>query len=256
MLDKNNIQNKNSNNLDENEKFKDNYEDNYEDLKEEFEIETPNYLKEIYYWAYLNPKNVPLLDNMFVYNLILFGNGYKLMNEYLLEIKEGINMLQIAHVYGNITQKIAEKIGSNGKLDLIDVADIQIARAKEKLKKYDNVEIWKQDASTMIFRKYDVIGVYFLLHEVPDSVKKRIVNNVLNSIEESKGKAVFIDYHEPNFFNPVKPILSLVNTFLEPFANSMWHQEIYDFAKNTKKFNWEKKTIFGGVYQKVVVTLK
>jgi hypothetical protein len=45
-------------------------------------------------------------------------------------------------------------------------------------------------------------------------------------------------------------------TTLEPFAMDMWRQEITDWLPTTlDPAQVEKQTFFGGLYQKVVVTL-
>lgn len=220
--------------------------------------EIPYYLTDVYNWAYVKPKNVNFLDRPFIYHSILFGQGWKLMEEYLKEINESTNMLQVAHVYGNIIPEVLKKIGIKGHLDIIDAVPYQLERLKTKLEgiPHSNVEMWVQDASTTFHREYDTIGIYFLLHEVPNVTKIKIIDNALNVIKETNGKLIFIDYHNPATYNPVRPILKLVDTFLEPFAHVMWHKEIKDFANNADEFNWEKTTYFMGAYQKVVVTKK
>lgn len=219
----------------------------------------PDYLVDVYSWAYVKPKNIDMLDNLFVYHAILFGQGWKLMNAYLTEIKPTDRVLQVAHVYGNIIRKLADKVAVNGSLDIIDVVPHQLKRAAIKLKGVEgeeNIGMWLQDASEPYHKEYDTIGIYFLLHEVPDPLKKRIIENALRVIDETDGKIVFIDYHNPSFFNPVRQILRFINWTLEPFANSIWEREIKDFTTKTNQYNWEKTTYFGGVYQKVVVTKK
>jgi hypothetical protein len=46
--------------------------------------------------------------------------------------------------------------------------------------------------------------------------------------------------------------MSLVFDMLEPFAKSLWRQDIRDFASEPEKFHWRKESFFGGLYQKVV----
>jgi hypothetical protein len=48
--------------------------------------------------------------------------------------------------------------------------------------------------------------------------------------------------------------MSLVFDMLEPFAKSLWRQDIRDFASEPEEFHWRKESFFGGLYQKVVAT--
>lgn len=216
----------------------------------------PDYLKETYFWAYLNPKNIHKLDRKWVVNILLFGNAERLFKAYVDEIPTGVKMLQIAHVYGDLMQKIAAKIGENGKLDIIDIAPQQLAQAAKKVEDLPQVSLWQQDAKIPYSTAYDLIGSFFLLHEVPMSVKRKIMKNILENILKSGGRAVFVDYHRPCNWQPVKPILLLVNRYLEPFADEIWRHDLQMLAPPTlaAQFRWEKATYFGGVYQKVVVT--
>ena len=102
---------------------------------------------------------------------------------------------------------------------------------------------------------YDLICSFFLLHEVPEEKKYAIVNNMLKKLPKG-GKAVFVDYHNPAKWQPVRYILLVVNHLLEPFAKALWDNEISHYAENAEQFVWEKKTFFAGVYQCVVVRHK
>ena len=66
------------------------------------------------------------------------------------------------------------------------------------------------------------------------------------------GKVVFVDYHRPHPRHPLKGVMSLIFDFLEPFAKSLWHADIADFAGARDDFAWSKQTYFGGLYQKTV----
>jgi len=44
----------------------------------------------------------------------------------------------------------------------------------------------------------------------------------------------------------------MFNRLYEPFAESLWYNEIEDFAPKTDKLIWAKKTFFGNMYQCVV----
>jgi hypothetical protein len=102
---------------------------------------------------------------------------------------------------------------------------------------------------------YDLICSFFLLHEVPEEKKHEIVNHMLDKLPKGS-KAVFVDYHNPAKWQPIRYILKVVNHYLEPFAETMWENEISHYASRADQFVWRKKTYFGGVYQCVVVEHK
>ena len=92
-------------------------------------------------------------------------------------------------------------------------------------------------------------------HAVPDEKKYEIVNNMLDKLPKGS-KAVFVDYHNPAKWQPIRYILKLVNHYLEPFAEALWNNELCSYATHADRFTWRKKTFFGGVYQCVVVEHK
>jgi SAM-dependent methyltransferase len=100
---------------------------------------------------------------------------------------------------------------------------------------------------------FDVVCCYFLLHEVPDDYKYRIVNSLLKKVNPG-GKVVFVDYHKPRWWHPLKLITSIVFDTLEPFAKRLWRSELSEFADEPDRFSWRKENIFGGLFQKVVAT--
>ncbi len=61
----------------------------------------PDYLQKTYYWAYLNPRNVKLLDREWIVRTILWQQHHRLSQAAISEIEPGQNVLQRACVYGN-----------------------------------------------------------------------------------------------------------------------------------------------------------
>lgn len=98
---------------------------------------------------------------------------------------------------------------------------------------------------------YDEVISFFLLHEMPDDYKRAVVNALLDSVAPG-GKVIFIDYHKPHPLHPLKWITALVFALLEPFAKSLWHHEIADFANEPDRYHWCQETYFGGLFQKTV----
>lgn len=214
------------------------------------------YMKEVYDWAYVKPSNVKWLDRNFVVQVLLFFNDQRMMRAYLSMVKPGQKVWQVAHVYGDLVKKVATKIGPKGVFWLNDATPIQVTHARHKLSNLPQSQVWHADAARFSPPDTpDLICSFFLLHEVPDDKKRAIVANMLNHLTDD-GEVLFIDYHRPAMWQPIRWILLFVNRWLEPFAESMWKHEISDYAEQPERYHWEKQTIFGGVYQIVKVTRK
>ena len=211
----------------------------------------PIYLSEVYYWAYLNPFNVRLLDRNIVVSAILWGNRLRLQRVAFAEFRPGQHVLQACHVYGTMIPNLARLVGPRGRLEVIDVAPVQVANCRKKLLPFPWARVCHADARNPGGGPYDAVSSYFLLHELPDGCKRAVVDALLAKVKPG-GKVVFIDYHEPRWWHPLKWLMSLVFDLLEPFAEGLWSHEISEFASNPEGFAWTKETYFGGLYQKVV----
>ncbi len=209
------------------------------------------YLRDIYYWAYLNPRNVRFLDNEFVVSAILWFQHRRLQREAFAEITPGFHVLQSASVYGNFLPDLARHVGPQGRLEVADIARIQVASCRRKLRGFKQASARRADARNPGGGPYNAINCYFLMHELPEDYKHDVVDALLANVGPG-GKVIFVDYHKPHWAHPLKGIMSLIFDTLEPFAKSLWHHEIADFAADRDAFHWRKNTYFGGLYQKVV----
>jgi len=215
--------------------------------------EIPAYLQETYYWAYLNPRNVKLLDREIVVRTILWQQHRKLQRLAFAEIQPGQSVLQSASVYGSFAPNLASHIGPLGSLDVVDVAEVQVLSVREKLKNHPHATVHHANIVNFNKNHFDVVCCYFLLHEVPDEFKYEVVNVLLDKVGPG-GKVVFVDYHKPRWWHPLKLITSIVFDTLEPFAKGLWRNEIRSFSNQADQFSWRKETIFGDLFQKVVAT--
>ena len=219
------------------------------------DIGIPEYLNETYWWAYLHPRGVKFFDSTWMVNSILFGNYKKLRDKVLDDLDEDTgNILQLAAVYGNISPKIAEKITAKNRLDVVDVAAIQLQNLSKKINGFNNIQLIHQDASQLTLKpqSYEVVLIFFLLHEVPDDQKQQILDQALKMVKPG-GKIVLVDYHKPKAWSPCRYLMYPVLTWLEPFAMSMWNKEIISWLpKDCKVRKVTKETVFMGLYQKVV----
>ena len=217
------------------------------------EPEIPDYLQDTYYWAYISPRNVPLLDREIVVRTILWQQHNKLQRLAFSEIEPGQRVMQPASVYGSFGPNLAKHVGPDGHVDIIDVAKIQVNSTTRKLEPYPWAHAHHANCLDWKRGPYDVIVCYFLLHEVPDEVKRQVVDHLLGQVEVG-GKVVFVDYTKPKWWHPLKLITSIVFDTLEPFAKGLWRNEVRDFASDGSRFGWRRETIFGDLFQKVVAT--
>jgi ubiquinone/menaquinone biosynthesis C-methylase UbiE len=200
----------------------------------------------------VHPRAVWFFERQWIVNLILWGNFYKLRDLALKEVKQKETILQVACVYGDFTEKLS-KIQPKSDIHVVDVAEIQLKNLSKKLKGHENVTLYHQDSSKLAFddSQFDSVIVFFLLHEMPESVRKETMSEVVRVLKTG-GKAVFVDYHRPHRFNPFRYVMFPVLKILEPFALDLWRVELASYLPSTVKV--EKNTYFGGLYQKVIVT--
>ena len=213
--------------------------------------EIPDYLRDTYHWAYLSRVGRAVFDRPGMVSAILWGNARRLMGDAAAEFGAGTRVLQTACVYGDFSARLAERVGPQGRLDVIDIAPMQVANCRRKLAAYPQVKLRVADTAAHEGKGYDGVCCFFLLHEVPEDYKHRIVDRVLGSLRPG-GKAVFVDYHAPRRWHPLRGLMSLVFRWLEPFAPALWQHEIASYATRAGDFTWSKRTYFGGLYQKTV----
>jgi len=221
-------------------------------------VAVPEYLEKTYWWAYTHPNAVRVFERQWLVNLILWGNFSRLRDLALDELSNVTDgrLLQVACVYGNFTEKLVQRLGPNGHLDIIDVAPVQIKNMHAKLSDKRKVTISQQDASHMHFddASHDATLVFFLLHEMPEDVRRKTVAEALR-VTKPGGKVVFVDYHRPVSINPFRYIMVPILTTLEPFAMDLWNGQIADWLPIPyQQMQLKKDTFFGGLYQKVVFT--
>lgn len=211
----------------------------------------PDYLISTYDWAYLRPASIRWFDNSVAVAAILWGNYWRLARAVVLEFAPGERVLQAACVYGRLSPDLARRLGARGGLDVIDIVPLQVENCRRKLAGLSQARVRLADASAPGGGPYDAVCCYFLLHELPDVYKRKVVAGLLDVIRPG-GRVVFVDYHRPSAHHPLRGVMNLIFRWLEPFAFSLLAHEIEDFAPPSDDISWRKVTYFGGLYQKVV----
>jgi len=219
----------------------------------------PAYLQQTYWWAYIHPKAVSLFERQWLVNLILWGNFSRLRDAALDELGASLpgRTLQVACVYGDFTTHLAGRVAEGGTLDVIDVLPIQLANLRGKLAPESRVELHHRDSTNLGFvdAGHDRAILFFLLHEQPEAVRRQTVSEALRVLKPG-GKLVIVDYHQPGRGHPLRYLFRPILDRLEPFALDLWESEISAwFPQGFAPQALHKQTYYGGLYQKVVITV-
>lgn len=220
----------------------------------------PDYLEKNYWWAYVHPRGVRFFDREWMVNLILFGNMAKLRDLALAEFDRKLEgrTLQVACVYGDFTPTLAECIAPGGSLDVVDVLPVQLANTRRKLPRSAPVTLHLRNSNDLRFddKEFDQVIVFFLLHEQPDYAREKTLAEALRVLKPG-GKLVLVDYHRPHAWNPMRYFFEPLLDLLEPFAVALWYRDLAGWLPpGTKVRSTTKKTVFGGLYQKVALTFE
>ncbi len=217
----------------------------------------PAYTRLVYGDVYNSLSSSISKDTQLSANLRSFFQYNRLVNAALNNIKINQKVLQLGLTFGDQIDRAASIVGAYGQLDVFDINKFQVARNQEKYGNiYPSLKIFCQDASTIkIKEEYDTVLCFFLLQELPPYTKAKVINNALAAVKPG-GSVVFVDYHNPLFWHPLRYVVRMYNRLRHPFVEKMWDREINSYAKHRGDFIWRKSTYFGRMFQKVVATRK
>jgi ubiquinone/menaquinone biosynthesis C-methylase UbiE len=218
----------------------------------------PSYLEKVYWWAYVHPHAVHVFEREWLVNAILFGNYGRLRDAALAELGATIagRTLQLACVYGNLTGRLRERLASDARLDVVDILPVQLRNLARKVPADERIALVHGDASSLACADahYDQVLLFFLLHEMPESVRRATLGQALRVLKPG-GKLVIVDYHRPRRWHPLRPLIRQVFRRLEPYASDLWAHEVEHYLPTgTSARILHKRTWFGGLYQMLVLT--
>jgi ubiquinone/menaquinone biosynthesis C-methylase UbiE len=218
----------------------------------------PQYLQATYWWAYIHPRGVRVFERQWLVNLILWGNYKRLCDVVLQGYRQPVRgrTLQIACAYGNLTQRLAENLGEDGTLEVIDILPIQLNNLARKLPKDHSIKLHCMDSTALNFpdRHFDHALLFFLLHEQPLATRKKTLAEAVRVIRPD-GTLTIVDYAGPGWLNPLRYIMAPILSLLEPFARDLWKEELASWLPQDANITMvSKQCFFGGLYQ--IITLK
>lgn len=219
----------------------------------------PAYLEETYWWAYVHPRAVKFFERQWLVNAILWGNFARLRNSALDALGTTVTgrTLQIACVYGDFSQKLRQRMAPDASLDVVDVLQIQLNNLRQKFPSDDRTKLVLCDSSKLDLPDghYDQTVLFFLLHEQPEDVRRRTLSEAVR-VTRPGGKIIIVDYHLPQPLHPLRYLFRPVLHVLEPFALDLWNHDLRKWLpEHLRADQIQKDTAFGGLYQKLVITV-
>ena len=250
-------------------------------------VELPQYLQRHYWWAYINPTMISILDRKWLVDIVLWGNFTKLRDSAMRELIDATpkvaengdttessicgtkiqgKILQVSSVYADLTEIIVDNLAKDATLDVIDVVPAQLKNLQCKLQRstavsnrddLKKVSLSCCDASNLNAHfpnnnTFDKVLIFFLLHETPAIVRQQVLAEACRVVKHD-GKVVIIDYHKPNtaFWSY---IMQFMYNVYEPFAMDLWKHPLSQWLpSNYKKMSYQKETYVGGLYQSLVI---
>lgn len=220
----------------------------------------PDYLVRHYDWAYIWPASVWFFDHQPIINAILFGNYRKIMDSTLrmMRLDEAGRTLQIAAVYGELTPKLAEKVG---ELHLMDAASVQLRAAARKLDAAGrSAHLARMHAEKLTYASdaFDTSLMFLLLHELPPEARRASLAEAIR-VTRRGGRFVVAEYGEfrkRHFFHRFAPMRWIL-TKAEPFLGGFWNEDLVEVlgecaATVGKRVEVEEQVdLFGGFYRVV-----
>jgi ubiquinone/menaquinone biosynthesis C-methylase UbiE len=219
----------------------------------------PRYLEQVYWWAYVHPNAVSLFEREWLVNAILWGHYGRLRDAALSALggdTVGGRTLQVACVYGNLTQRLHGRLAPDARLEVVDILPVQLRNLARKLTPDPRIALLHGDASSLdgTGDRYDQVLLFFLLHEMPEVVRRATLAEALRVMKPG-GRLVIVDYHRPVPWHPLRPLMREVFRHLEPYAFDLWQHEIEHFMPAGAA--WQsiaRREWFGGLYQMRVLT--
>jgi ubiquinone/menaquinone biosynthesis C-methylase UbiE len=222
-------------------------------------LEVPDYLRLHYWWAYVHPNAVRVFERPWLVNLILWRNYQRLSEAALDALGTELpgRTLQIACVYGDLTERLAGRAAAGGgTVDVVDVLPVQLDNLRRKLSPGAPVRPLLRNAADLALpdASYDRVLLFFLLHEQPEAIRRRTLAEALRVVRPG-GQVVIVDYARPNPWHPARHVWLPVLRVLEPFARDLWQRDLASFLPHPwRDHPLHPRRFFGGLYQMVTLT--
>jgi ubiquinone/menaquinone biosynthesis C-methylase UbiE len=151
---------------------------------------------------------------------------------------------------------LAERVVTGrGFLDIVDVLPIQLRNVRAKLPLQAPVRLLNMNADHLDLpsNHYDLVTTFFLLHEVPDDVRRKILEEALRVLKPG-GRFIVTEFSKPMWWNPFRYLWAIFLTIFEPFALDMWRIDLAEMLPQTARgYRLDQTRYFGGLFQRTVI---
>jgi len=217
----------------------------------------PDYLTRHYRWAYIDPPAIAFFDQGWVVNLILWGQFRRLSERAFAELGDAPlegTTLQVACVYGDLSPRLAQRVGPHGQLEIVDIVPQQLRNVARKIGSAGTVTTRLCNSADLggSASRYDRALVFFLLHEQPEAVRRATLSEVIRVVRPG-GRIVIVDYHQPHRLHPLRYFMRPVLRRLEPFAMDLWRDPLETWLPPEGYRILHHTLLFGRLYQVLVL---
>lgn len=210
----------------------------------------PGYMESVYPHIYSSKLLTSLFNEDHVANALKYFQLNTLIRRVVKYVQPNTDILQMGATWGPLEYCVAKKQNFRGRYHIEDISPVQYEAAKAKVAPWLNAKAKLRDFTvpTKKVRTYDTVICFFSLHEMPDERKKITIKRAINVLN-LEGRAIFVDYHKPTKYHPLRFLIRQANRISEPFAESLWNTEIKNYLQFKPNIIWSKETFFGGLFQ-------
>ena len=216
--------------------------------------EIPDYLMDVYRWAYVSERSIRFFERPWLVNAILWGQYGRLKNAAVEAVlrQSPSNILQTAAVYGSLTPELFGKMPQTSRLTVIDAVPGQLENLAAKFSSpQERLRLIQCDARSVPepCASFDANLLFFLLHETPQKAAEQILLEAWSLLRPG-GLLVLVDYDKPPLWHPARLPMSCVFAMLEPFAKNLWRKPLSKTCRELlQPKSIAKTSYFGGLYQ-------
>ena len=214
----------------------------------------PDYLEDVYSWAYVSERSIRFFERPWLVNAILWGQYHKLKNAAIDAVlrQSPANILQTAAVYGSLTPELFRRMPKTSTLAVIDAVPGQLKNLAAKFPgPQERLRLIQCDARSVPepCASFDANLLFFLLHETPQKAGEQILREAWSLLRPG-GRLILVDYDKPPAWHPARLPMSAVFDLLEPFAKNLWRKPLSETCVELLSPKSIAKTShFGGLYQ-------